>query len=248
MWQVAGAVSGPQCTKDKHKLAFSWSCIKSPMRWFRKDSRGKWLSDVSVPNAGSKALMIPRAGNSIFILFCPRKDFIDSDLLMLTSFANFLVLREHCPVKGWKIQLSSGYKPLQTPNRLLSIYKADVPPKSVYLQTPGVFLNKSLVWQQFHQSLFQHVSRCAIVHVSSDKSVTVGFLVAVLFALPYNLVILMQGTSFQVLERRILSFSHPDAFSSSKHQPQGTSRPLSDCKSDSPFKPSFPFPSFHIGW
>lgn len=103
-------------------------------------------------------------GLEILFSFCfVQEDFIDSDLLMLTSFANFLVLREHCPVKGWKIQLSSGYKPLQTPNRLLSIYKVDVPPKAVYLQTPGVFLIKSLIWQHFHQPLFQHVSRCAIV-------------------------------------------------------------------------------------
>lgn len=49
-----------KCTKDKHKLAFSWSCIKSSMRGFRKGNKGKWLSSVSLPNPGSKALMIPQ--------------------------------------------------------------------------------------------------------------------------------------------------------------------------------------------
>lgn len=126
MWQAVGAVSDPQCTKDKRKLAFSLSRIKSPVRGFRKGNKGRWLSDVSVLNPGPKALVIPRIGNSLFILFCPRKDSFDSDLLMLTSFAHFLVLREHCLVKGWKNQVSSDYKPCQTPNRLCSLYTGQV--------------------------------------------------------------------------------------------------------------------------
>ena len=44
--------------------------------------------------------MILRAGDSLFILFCPRKDFTGRDWLMWTSFTSFLVLREHCLVKG----------------------------------------------------------------------------------------------------------------------------------------------------
>lgn len=122
MWQDAGVVSAAQSTKNKHKLAFSSYCVESPMRGFRKGNKGKWLCDVSVINPGSNALMIPRAGNSLFILFCPRKDFMYSDLLMLSSVAHSLLLREHCLVKGWKTQLFSDYKPLQTPDRLCSLY------------------------------------------------------------------------------------------------------------------------------
>lgn len=107
-----------------------------------------------------------------------------------------------------------------------------------------MFLNKSLVWQHFHQSLFQPLPMCVIVQVSGHKSMTVGFLVALLFALPPTLVILMQGISFQVLVRRILSFSRLDTFSYSKHQPQRTSSPLGNCKSLSPFKHCFPLPPF----
>lgn len=68
MWQDAGAASDPQCMKDEHKLAYSWSCIKSSVRSFMKGNRGKWLSDVSVLSPGSKALMFHRAGNSLSIL------------------------------------------------------------------------------------------------------------------------------------------------------------------------------------
>lgn len=60
MWQDAGALPDPQCTKDKCKLAFSCSRVKSPGRLQEGDSKGKRLSSVSAENPGSKALIAPR--------------------------------------------------------------------------------------------------------------------------------------------------------------------------------------------
>lgn len=156
MCQDARAVPNAQCTKDKCKLAFFCCCMNSLMRGSRKDSRGKWLSCVSVQDPGSKTLVTPVAGWCFLILFLQGKSTycIDSYLFVLNFSTYFLILRENCLVKCWEACLSISLFKVQIGCKtLLSIHRVDVPPKFLDLQALQVFFYMKVGFGNFHQSL-----------------------------------------------------------------------------------------------
>lgn len=176
MCQDTQAVSDPQCRKDKHKLAFSWTDTKSLWEALGRAVRTGWCYRAWL-----------KAGRIGYLLTTsPFKLQIDS----------VLYAWGRCSTK--------------------------------ILSALGMFLNESLICQYFISHYFS-LSKCAVVQVATEKSMTAHFLV--FFALPWNLVLLLQGICLQLLEERILSvllFSHP--MSHAEHQLQGTGTLLWGCK------------------
>lgn len=142
MCEDARAVPNAQCTKDKYKLAFFCCCMDSLMRCSRKDSKGKWLSSVSVQDPACKALVIPVTGCCFLILFLQGKSTycIDSYLFVLNFSTYFLILRVRCLVKGWWAWKSISLFKIQIGHKtLLCTDRTDVLPKFLDLHTLQVF-------------------------------------------------------------------------------------------------------------
>lgn len=112
------------------------------------------------------------------------------------------------------------------------------------LSALGTFLNKSLICQYFISHYFS-LSKCAVVQVATEKSMTAHFLV--FFALPWNLVLLFKAFVCSCLkEESFLSFlSLTQTMSHAEHQLQGIGTFLWGCKyyffHSHPIFLSFPF-------